>query len=327
MMRKRHFVMVCIILLGVLFLSTFNTIALRGKVSGKIINPGDVTIDTVLTKADLEWVACDHDRNLAIPFTPQSRGGYTYDQNDTHLHVKETTDTYQMYVGWYSSFSSINGSFTLQFEGKAKSENQEATRLALIIYDNDTKAHVDDRGYIGSGTGLAETDFIPFETEFSYPGVTDFILFFEYSDGFTQYHNQEFWVRNLLISFGEEDLDPPVITPCEDLEYVVGSANNYISWILEDDNPGFYELYRDGTQLTGSPAWADGQNLSFNVDLLPVGVYNYTIVAIDVYENRASSTIWVTVVEPEKTSFGLISLGAILVIPIMLKSKRMKKRF
>jgi hypothetical protein len=120
----------------------------------------------------------------------------------------------------------------------------------------------------------------------------------------------------------EEDLDPPVITPSDDLIYYKGSSGNYISWILEDDNPGFYELYRDEIQFTSSPAWGNGQNLSFNVDQLSVGIHNYTIVAIDVFENRATSTIWVTVVNPEETSYGWIFTFSIPVLALIMYRKR-----
>ena len=119
------------------------------------------------------------------------------------------------------------------------------------------------------------------------------------------------------------DTSPPVITPSANLTYVQGSSGNNISWFLEDENPGNYELYRDETQLSGSPAWSNGQNLTINVDFLPVGIYNYTLVAIDAYANRASSTIWVTVIEPEETSFFWISSLFLLVLPFI--SKRRKK--
>ena len=129
--------------------------------------------------------------------------------------------------------------------------------------------------------------------------------------------------RSSITIHANSDSSPPVITPSDDLTYVKGSTGNYISWILEDDNPGTYELYKDGTQTSGSPAWADGQNLSIIVDLLPAGIHNYTLVAIDVYENKASSTIWVTVIDPEETSFFWLSGIVLLFIPFI--SKRRKK--
>lgn len=120
------------------------------------------------------------------------------------------------------------------------------------------------------------------------------------------------------------DISPPVITPSDDLIYQKGTSGNTISWILEDDFPGFYELYRNETQLSSAPSWADGQNLSFNVDMLEVGIYNYTIVATDVFENRSTSSIWVTVIEIEETSvFFWFSILILFFIPFI--SKRRKK--
>jgi hypothetical protein len=118
------------------------------------------------------------------------------------------------------------------------------------------------------------------------------------------------------------DSNPPVIKPGNNLTFEKGSSGNYISWILEDDNPGNYQLYRDEILFSSAPAWGDGQNLSFNVDLLSVGIHNYTLVAIDVYENTATSTIWVTVIESEKTSFFWISGIVSMVIPFIFKRRR-----
>ncbi len=121
------------------------------------------------------------------------------------------------------------------------------------------------------------------------------------------------------------ELDPPplITTSNNNLEYQFGTTGNFISWILEDDNPDTYEIYRDGILFTLTASWTDGQNISINVDLLPVGTYNYTLVAKDTSDNEASNTIWVAVVEPVESSYFWISSLILVVLPFI--SKRRKK--
>jgi len=216
-MRKKIFVIIFVLLASGFIAYTNNAIPTQGKVSDNINNAELSAVNSTLVLSDLNWTACDHDRGNPVSFNPESTGGYTYDQNDTHLHIRETTDTYLRFVGWYTNFTSIDGNFTMEFEGKAKAENQEATRLAMILFDNVTKNEIHRQGYIGS-PGVAETAFIPFEDSFSFPGYTEFVWFFCYSDGFTQYHEQEFWIRNLNLTVTAED--PPIVPELSNLYWL-----------------------------------------------------------------------------------------------------------
>ena len=524
---------------SLLLLGFQNTEIVKGKGFTAVQTVGN-EINAELTIADLEWYACDTDRDLSLPFSPSSSGGYSFDQTASSLHILESTGTYLKHVGFYTSFSTSTGIFSIDFDIKVKAGHIEAINSRLAVYNNQTKmlnklAQFADAGEAVYYTDSLETPYFDINGTFILEGFTEVLLFFYYSDGFSADWNQEFWIENLVIetdieesslptekvtkiisnlephlrgifwkddilfcgmgiaenifevnpitgaiitehevhldgditfdgtsfwtsathiqhnyvqkfdsSFGSAeyfylsfttpggiafdgtnlwianhvldvinkvdsvtgniissipapgtrarglqyyddylwvadsdthqfykispdngtvletydsafnfpmgitvddegyiwlsslvsnliyktnvnanpDQDPPVITPSADLIYEEGSSGNYISWILEDDNPGTYELYRNDLQVTGSPAWADGQNLSFNVDLLPVGTYNYTVVAIDVYDNRATSTIWVTVIDSEETSFFWISSITLLFVPFISKRRR-----
>lgn len=78
--------------------------------------------------------------------------------------------------------------------------------------------------------------------------------------------------------------------------YDFNSANNEISWKITT-NGSFssrtYIIYRNGSSIA-SGSWNSGYNLSLNIDYLPVGIYNYTIIAIG-DDKIAQNTTIVTV--------------------------------
>ncbi|MHA1691412.1 MAG: hypothetical protein ACTSU7_07220, partial [Candidatus Heimdallarchaeaceae archaeon] len=98
--------------------------------------------------------------------------------------------------------------------------------------------------------------------------------------------------------------DPPQITACADsLTFEFNTTGNYFWWILVDDDPFRYQIYRNG--LLGSDTyWQDGDNISRMINFnLPVGVYNNTLLASDMAGNTATSTIWITITDPASTSY------------------------
>ena len=147
-------------------------------------------------------------------------------------------------------------------------------------------------------------------------------------------HFGQVLVNNILNNFipkGEEIEEPkPLIHSSGNLEYTIGTTDNYISWVLESDNPDTYEIYREGVKLYGPTTWDTGDNISINVDHLAIGSYNYTIIVGDTDNNNVTSTIIVTVVdiedEPEVTIHWWFSSGLLLLIPITLNILNKKRK-
>ncbi|MHA1200753.1 MAG: hypothetical protein ACTSQF_15645, partial [Candidatus Heimdallarchaeaceae archaeon] len=475
-------------------------------------------LNSELTIPDLDWVACDIIKDsILTEFDPLSSGGYSLEQSPSSIHILETTGIYDRYYGAYTTFPTITGVFSINFEAKVKASFPEAVNLAMSVYDNQTKLINKHIGLVGRGeaiyvTDSLETPYFSSNSTFVMEGVTEVLIFFFLSDSWVADWDQECWIQNLVIttdidessllnersteiisspgpnlsgllwkdskifcgvgvrnisdivemnpsteeiitehratrrhditfdgtyfwgsassptvdwiqkydssfstveklylSFTDtsgiasdgsnlwvgnhvtdmiykinptsgstllsipgpgirtrgmqyhggylwvvdsetqqfyklspadgniietydsafpnpvgitvdddgyiwlsshscnlifktnvnanSDTISPVITSSIDLEYELGSSNNYISWILVDWNPDTYEIYRDGIKQIGPIIWTDGQNITINVDLLPVGTYNYTIIAKDIQGNEASNTIWVTVLE------------------------------
>ncbi len=88
---------------------------------------------------------------------------------------------------------------------------------------------------------------------------------------------------------------PPTIDSPDDIQYDEGTIGHTITWMPVDTNPYRYEIYRDG-QIIDSGDW-DGSLMICNIDGLPFGIYNYTMVVYDTSENQNSSSVFVTVTD------------------------------
>ncbi len=86
----------------------------------------------------------------------------------------------------------------------------------------------------------------------------------------------------------------PTINHPPDVNYIEGTTGNMIIWNPSDAHPARYEIYRNGS-LLWSGQW-DGWGIAVNVNGLPAGVYNYTLVVYDVAGNPAVDTVFVRVI-------------------------------
>ncbi|MFW9794303.1 MAG: ABC transporter substrate-binding protein [Candidatus Thorarchaeota archaeon] len=86
---------------------------------------------------------------------------------------------------------------------------------------------------------------------------------------------------------------PPNVISAAGCSYVLGATNNFVNWVLYDDDPMLYMLYVDGSLNVSSPWY--GSDISVNVDGHSVGSYNYTLVLLDYSANMVKSTVFVHV--------------------------------
>ncbi|MEM4735626.1 MAG: NosD domain-containing protein [Candidatus Thorarchaeota archaeon] len=91
------------------------------------------------------------------------------------------------------------------------------------------------------------------------------------------------------------DIRPPRIEGPPDIEYEFGTVGHMIYWLPEDDHPGNYSIYRDGS-LVASGQW-NSSGITVGVSGLDVGTYNYTLLVFDAYSNWARDTVIVRVVD------------------------------
>ncbi|MCG3222458.1 MAG: right-handed parallel beta-helix repeat-containing protein, partial [Candidatus Heimdallarchaeota archaeon] len=99
------------------------------------------------------------------------------------------------------------------------------------------------------------------------------------------------------------DSNAPTIQGINDFEISEGETNIQVSWIISDNNPDNYTIYKNDEIIT-SGRWNDNQNITIILDDLAIGTNNITIIADDEEGNFVTDTVVITVTG--KASFLLV---------------------
>ena len=89
------------------------------------------------------------------------------------------------------------------------------------------------------------------------------------------------------------DVRAPVISPVSNLSYEEGYTGYSITWGVEENNPLWYNLTKNGDPFMNG-TWR-GENITVNVDNLGVGSYVYNMSFCDFFDHISSAAITVTV--------------------------------
>ena len=108
-----------------------------------------------------------------------------------------------------------------------------------------------------------------------------------------------------------------------DITYVNGATGNSISWTITASSTGTkdYIIYRNGTIVT-TGSWTSGSPVSITIDGLAVGVYNYTINAMDSSAGQVQDTVIVTVSAGITDGYPVAVVGMIVVATILILTKK-----
>ncbi|MFQ6127093.1 MAG: hypothetical protein ACE5R6_21160, partial [Candidatus Heimdallarchaeota archaeon] len=96
-----------------------------------------------------------------------------------------------------------------------------------------------------------------------------------------------------LVKTTSPEITPPGLSAPEDITFEKGMAGHVITWAAGDRHPGNYVIYINSGQVA-SGSWTNG-TIPWDLDGLAPGSYNVTLVVRDLFNNRASDTVWVTV--------------------------------
>jgi len=96
------------------------------------------------------------------------------------------------------------------------------------------------------------------------------------------------------------DTEPFLESPYGNLSFNEGTTGNEIYWNASDFNPDTYTVFKNSSIDSFYP-W-NGEPISYSVDGLAIGVYNYTIRVIDTSGQTAYNTVLVTVQEATTTT-------------------------
>jgi hypothetical protein len=108
-----------------------------------------------------------------------------------------------------------------------------------------------------------------------------------------------------MIVFVTETTIPIISTYEENIRMVRGDEEKMLSWTVTDVNPGSYNLLQDGGSKA-STTWESNIPITYPLDHLDIGVYNFTLVVEDNTGNSASDSVMVTVLEAFDIYFSII---------------------
>lgn len=124
------------------------------------------------------------------------------------------------------------------------------------------------------------------------------------------------------------DRTAPILNHPADIEYVLGNTGYNITWSASDENPVSYQIFKDGTEVTGNNWVSTTEEFTIIVDDLEIGEFNYTISVVDVGGNTASDEVTVTVLEPDiplmdnLLIIGLIGGVGVIILVIVVVFRR-----
>ena len=97
------------------------------------------------------------------------------------------------------------------------------------------------------------------------------------------------------------DTTAPLLNQPENLQFLNGTTGETITWTLVDIYPNTYQILLDGV-VQSQGFWESGEEITQSLDSLSIGTYNYTLSAFDTSGNKASSSVIVTVYNPNSTT-------------------------
>ncbi len=91
------------------------------------------------------------------------------------------------------------------------------------------------------------------------------------------------------------DTTNPSVSSPDDIEYDFGTTGHNITWIVSDESPVNYTIFKDDMY----PIMGDlvGHEIVFDIDGLAIGVYTFDLIAADSSHNLGEDTVEVTVLD------------------------------
>ena len=114
------------------------------------------------------------------------------------------------------------------------------------------------------------------------------------------------------------DTTAPVISTPEDQILEYGTTGN-ITWKINETNPDKYWVLINGAEFVSPRNYTSGEDLVVHIDILALGVWNYTIIANDTAGNSASDHVNVTIqdtIKPNVTDYSPEGTGIDIITTI-----------
>jgi hypothetical protein len=140
------------------------------------------------------------------------------------------------------------------------------------------------------------------------------------------------YLTDAIFSVIVRDTTPPTMTHPEDLSYRVDDDTDYeLQWTISDLSQFTFILLRNGTEVTSNDIPMTPVFFTTNIGNRHPGVYNFTMVAEDIWGNVATDMVLVTVLPIPTLEVllpwiivGIVTIVIVTVIVVILKKRRSK---
>lgn len=125
------------------------------------------------------------------------------------------------------------------------------------------------------------------------------------------------------------DTTPPTITHPDDITVIEGNEGPQLEWTLSDLSSLTYSLLRNGTEISSSDVPTITVYFSTTLETYTPGVYNYTMVGVDIWGNVVTDTVLATILPiPFMEAMlpwlivGVVGVVLVVVIVIIIRKTR-----
>ncbi|MCE7737083.1 MAG: hypothetical protein GPJ54_19510 [Candidatus Heimdallarchaeota archaeon] len=115
-------------------------------------------------------------------------------------------------------------------------------------------------------------------------------------------------INTVLITVVDDSTAPSFTSTPGNIFYEEGVTGNTLKWRATDSFPYFYQLFVNEVEFNVAP-WLDGVDLSFDIDGLGLGIYNFTVRLFDTSGSSVTDTSFVIVEDTIKPSIQSSSGG------------------
>lgn len=125
------------------------------------------------------------------------------------------------------------------------------------------------------------------------------------------------------------DTTPPFITHEDDITFTVRDYDPELLWVMSDLSPLTFILLKNGTEVTSLDIPTTHVTFSIFIENYEPGVYNYTMVAVDIWDNVAMDMVIVTILPVPFLEVmlpwlmvGSVAIVIVIVIVVILRKRR-----
>jgi len=127
------------------------------------------------------------------------------------------------------------------------------------------------------------------------------------------------------------DTTPPTLNHPDDLSYNMGDSITYqLEWSMYDLSPMTFSLLRNGTEVNYDDSPRTPMSVTHHFDdSLGQGVYNFTLVAEDIYGNVATDMVLVTILPIPLVEairpliiIGIVAAAVVIIVVVLLRKRK-----